>query len=135
MIDNQSLGIATILEVVVGPLVLALALAYGIYRYRHGPVATTRENTRKGMLVTGMVILVAFCMVDIAGSVIITRGINNSAETTGSSTRPADPGVPMDQVNREERLGNQGRNPTNVPPCAVGRGGGPDRRMNAELAC
>jgi len=116
MIENQSLGIATILEVVVGPLVLALALAYGIYRYRHGSVATTRENTPKGMFVTGMVVLVAFCMVVIAGSVIITRSINNSAETTGSSARPADPGAPMDQVKREERPGNQGRNPTNVPP-------------------
>jgi hypothetical protein len=30
MIENESLGIATLLEVVVGPLVLAKALAYGL---------------------------------------------------------------------------------------------------------
>jgi predicted PurR-regulated permease PerM len=94
MIENESLGIATLFEVVVGPLVLAMALAYGLYRYRHGSVATTRENTPKGMFVTGVVLLAAFCVIIIAGSVVITRSINNSAETTGSSTRPADPGAP-----------------------------------------
>jgi hypothetical protein len=107
MIENESLGIATILEVIVGPLVLAMALAYGIYRYRHGPVATTSENTPKGMLVTGIVLLAAFCMIVIAGSVVITRSINHSAETTGSSTRPADPGAPMDPVNRGQSPGKQ----------------------------
>jgi hypothetical protein len=116
MIENQSLGIATILEVVVGPLVLAMALAYGIYRYRHGSVATTRENTPKGMFVAGIAVLAAFCMVVIGGSTVITRGINNSAETTGSSTRPADPGVPMDQANRERSPDKQAPNTTNVPP-------------------
>jgi predicted PurR-regulated permease PerM len=111
MIENESLGIATLFEVVVGPLVLAMALAYGLYRYRHGSVATTRENTPKGMFVTGVVLLAAFCVIILAGSVVITRSINNSAETTGSSTRPADPGAPMDQVNREQSPGKR----TNAP--------------------
>ena len=116
MIENGSLGIATFLEVVAGPLVLALALAYGLYRYRHGSVATTRENTPKGMFATGVVLLVAFCVTIIAGSIVITRSINNSAETTGSSTRPADPGAPMDRVNREQSPGKEAPNATNVPP-------------------
>jgi len=116
MIENQSLSIATILEIVVGPLVLAMALAYGIYRYRHGPVVTTRRDTPKGMFVAGIAILAVFCMVIIAGSIVITRSINNSAETTGSSTRPADPGAPMDQVNRSQSSGKQAPNTTNVPP-------------------
>jgi hypothetical protein len=107
MIENESLGIATLLEVVVGPLVLAMALAYGLYRYRHGSVATTRQNTPKGMFVTGIVLLTVFCAIIIAGSIVITRSINNSAETVGSSTRPADPGAPMDQVNREKRPDNR----------------------------
>jgi predicted PurR-regulated permease PerM len=111
MIENESLGIATLFEVVVGPLVLAMALAYGLYRYRHGSVATTRENTPKGLFVTGVVLLAAFCVIILAGSVVITRSINNSAETTGSSTRPADPGAPMDQVNREQSPGKR----TNAP--------------------
>jgi predicted PurR-regulated permease PerM len=111
MIENESLGITTLFEVVVGPLVLAMALAYGLYRYRHGSVATTRENTPKGMFVTGVVLLAAFCVIIIAGSIVITRSINNSAETTGSSTRPADPGAPMDQVNREQSPGKR----TNAP--------------------
>jgi predicted PurR-regulated permease PerM len=111
MIENESLGITTLFEVVVGPLVLAMALAYGLYRYRHGSVATTRENTPKGMFVTGVVLLAAFCVIIIAGSIVITRSINNSAETTGSSTRPADPGAPMDQVNREQNPGKR----TNTP--------------------
>src|SRR3979409_2565365 len=102
MIENESLGIATLFEVVVGPLVLATALAYGLYRYRHGSVATTRENTPKGMFVTGIVLLAAFCVIIIAGSIVITRSINNSAETTGSPTRSADPGAPTDQINREQ---------------------------------
>jgi hypothetical protein len=105
MIENVSLGIATFLEVVVGPLVLAIALAYGLYRYRHGSVATTRENTPRGIFITGIVLLAAFCVTIIIGSIVITRGINNSAETTGSSTRPADPGAPMDRVNREQPPG------------------------------
>jgi len=50
MLENQSLGIITILQVVVGPLVLALALAYGVYRYRHGRIGTTREDTPKHSL-------------------------------------------------------------------------------------
>jgi predicted PurR-regulated permease PerM len=112
MIENESLGIVTFLEVVVGPLVLAIALAYGLYRYRHGSVATTRENTPKGMFVTGIVLLAAFCVIIIGGSIVITRSINNSAETTGSSTRPADPGAPMDQVNRDQAPGKR----TNTPP-------------------
>jgi predicted PurR-regulated permease PerM len=107
-------GIATILEVIVGPLVLAMALAYGIYRYRH--VATTRKKIPQGMLVTGIVLLAIFCIIVIAGSVVITRGINHSAETTGSSTRPADPGAPMDQVNREQSRGKQAPNTTKVSP-------------------
>jgi predicted PurR-regulated permease PerM len=111
MIENESLGIATLFEVVVGPLVLAMALAYGLYRYRHGSVATTRENSPKGLFVTGVVLLAAFCAIIIAGSIVITRSINNSAETTGSSTRPADPGAPMDQVNREQSPGKR----TNAP--------------------
>jgi predicted PurR-regulated permease PerM len=111
MIENESLGIVTLLEVVVGPLILAMALAYGLYRYRRGSVATTRENTPKAMFVTGVVLLAAFSVIVIAGSIIITRSINNSAETTGSSTRPADPGSPMDQVNRERSPGNR----TNAP--------------------
>jgi hypothetical protein len=49
-----------------------------------------------------MVLLVTFCVMVIAGSVFLTRSINNSAETTGSSTRPADPGAPMDRVSREQ---------------------------------
>ena len=102
MVENQSLGIGTFLEIVVGPLLLALALAYGIYRYRHGPTATTREKTPRAMFLAGLGFLVAFCVIVIAGSVVITRSTNNSAETTGSSTRPADPGSPMDRVNLEQ---------------------------------
>jgi multisubunit Na+/H+ antiporter MnhB subunit len=102
MVENQSLGIGTFLEVVVGPLILALALAYGIYRYRRGPTATTNEKTPRVMFLAGIGLLVAFCVIVIAGSVVITHSINKSAETTGSSTRPADPGSPMDRVNREE---------------------------------
>src|SRR3954452_5356027 len=106
MVENQSLGVATLLEVAIGPLVLAIALAYGIYRYRHGPTATTQENTPRAIFLTGMVLLVTFCIIVITGSVLLTRGINNSADTTGSSTRPADPGAPMDRVNREQNPNN-----------------------------
>jgi predicted PurR-regulated permease PerM len=94
MIENESLGIGTFLEVIVGPLILAVALAYGLYRYRRGPVATTRESTPKGMFVAAIIFLAGFCVMIIAGSIVITRSINSSAETTGSSTQPADPGAP-----------------------------------------
>src|SRR3954466_6494328 len=90
MIENQSLGIVTFLEVVVGPLVLAMALAFAIYRYRRGPIGTTRTTTPRGLTVVALLALVAFCVIIVVGSGVLTRSIDNSAKTTGSSTRPAD---------------------------------------------
>jgi predicted PurR-regulated permease PerM len=118
MIENESLGIFTILKVVVGPLVLALALAYGIYRSRLGRVGTTRENTPKVFVAMAVASLIAFCIVIVIGSVVITRSINQTAETTGSSTRPAEPGSGMDKVNREQSREMQEPNGSNVPPSA-----------------
>jgi hypothetical protein len=91
MLENESLGIVTILKVVVGPLVLALGLAYGIYRSRHGRVGTARENRSKTLVPMAVAGLIAFCIIMVLGSVVITRSINQSAETTGSSTRPVEP--------------------------------------------
>jgi ABC-type Fe3+ transport system permease subunit len=93
MLENQSLGLITILQVVVGPLLLALGLAYGVYRSRHGRVGTTRENTPKALVGTAAAGLIAFCIIIVVGSVVLTRSINQTAETTGSSTRPAEPGA------------------------------------------
>jgi hypothetical protein len=107
MIENQSLGIATVLEVVVGPLVLAIALAFAIYRYRHGSIGTTRRTTSRGTTVVVLLALVVFCVTIVAGSGVLTRSIDNTAKTTGSSSRPADPGDPMDRVN-QERNGDKG---------------------------
>jgi len=116
MLENEPLGIVTILKVVVGPLVLGLGLAYGIYRSRHGRVGTTRENTSKALVPMAVAGLIAFCIIMVLGSVVITRSINQSAETTGSSTRPAEPGSGMDKVNSEKSHEKQERNNTNVPP-------------------
>jgi predicted PurR-regulated permease PerM len=118
MLENQSLGIITILQVVVGPLVLALALAYGVYRYRHGRIGTTREDTPKALVATAVAGMIAFCIIIVIGSVVITRSINQTAETTGSSTRPAEPGSAMDKVNREQSRETQEPNNRNVPPAA-----------------
>jgi hypothetical protein len=118
MLENESLGIITILIVVIGPLVLALGLAYGIYRSRHGRVGTTRENTSKPLVPMAVAGLIAFCIIMVLGSVVITRSINQSAETTGSSARPAEPGSGMDKVNREQSREKQEPNNTNVPPAA-----------------
>jgi hypothetical protein len=101
MIENHALGIGTFLEVVVGPLVLAMALAFAIYRYRHGPIGTTSRTTPRGITVAVLLALFAFCVIIVVGSGVLTRGIENTAKTTGSSTRPADPGGPMDRVNQE----------------------------------
>jgi hypothetical protein len=118
MLENESLGIVTILQVVVGPLVLALGLAYGIYRSRHGRVGTTRENTPKALVPMAVAGLIAFCIIIVLGSVVLTRSINQTAETTGSSTRPAEPGSGMDKVNREQSRETQEPNNINVPPAA-----------------
>jgi predicted PurR-regulated permease PerM len=116
MLENQSLGIVTILQVVVGPLVLALALAYGVYRYRHGRIGTTREDAPKALVATAVAGMIAFCIVIVIGSVVIIRSINQTAETTGSSTRPAQPGPAMDKVNREQNRETREPNNRNVPP-------------------
>jgi ABC-type Fe3+ transport system permease subunit len=118
MLENESLGIATILQVVVGPLVLALGLAYGIYRSRHGRVGTTRENTPKAVVPMAVAGLIAFCIIIVLGSVVLTRSINQSAETTGTSTRPAEPGAAMDKVNREQRRDKQEPDSRDVPAVA-----------------
>ena len=115
MLENQSLDIVTILQVVVGPLLLALGLAYGIYRSRHGRVGTTRENTPKALFATAVAGLIAFCIIIVVGSVVLTWSINQSAEPTGSSTRPAEPGSAMDKVNREQSREKQEPNNGNVP--------------------
>jgi hypothetical protein len=78
-----------------------MALAFAIYRYRHGPIGTTRRTTSRGMTVVVLLALVAFCVTIVVGSGVLTRSIDNSAKTTGSSSRPADPGDPMDRVNQE----------------------------------
>jgi hypothetical protein len=116
MLENESLGIITILKVVLGPFVLALGLAYGIYRFRHGRVGTTRANTSKAVVPVAVAGLIAFCIILVLGSVVITRSINQSAETTGSSTRPAEPGSGMDKVNRERSREKPEPTNTNVPP-------------------
>jgi hypothetical protein len=118
MLENESLGIITILKVVLGPLVLALGLAYGIYRFRHGRIGTTRENTPRAFVAMAVAGLIAFCIILVLGSVVITRSINQSADTTGSSTRPAEPGSGMDKVNREQSREKPELNNTNVPPAA-----------------
>ena len=118
MLENESLGLVTILQVVVGPLVLALGLAYGIYRSRHGRVGTTRENMPKAFVPVAVAGLIAFCIIIVLGSVVLTRSINQTAETTGSSTHPAEPGSGMDKVNREQSREKQEPNNRNVPPAA-----------------
>jgi len=118
MLESESLGIVTILQVVVGPLVLAFGLAYGIYRSRHGRVGTTRENTPKASVAPAVAGLIAFCIIIVLGSVVLTRSINQTAETTGSSTRPAEPGSGMDKVNREQSREKQEPNNRNGPPAA-----------------
>jgi ABC-type Fe3+ transport system permease subunit len=117
MLENESLGIATILQVVVGPLLLALGLAYGIYRSRHGRIGTTRENTPRALVPMAVAGLIAFCIIIVLGSVVLTRSINQTAGTTGSSTRPAEPGSGMDKVNREQSREKQ-EPISSVPPAA-----------------
>jgi H+/Cl- antiporter ClcA len=107
MLEDEPLGIVTILKVVVGPLVLALGLAYGIYRSRHGRVGTTREDTPKPLVPMAVAGLIAFCTIIALGSVVLTRSINQTAEGSG-----------MDKVNREQNREKQEPNSSNVPPAA-----------------
>src|SRR4051812_39956467 len=44
--ENEAIGLATILKVIVGPLLLGAGLAYGIYRYRQAQW-TQRQGVRR----------------------------------------------------------------------------------------
>jgi hypothetical protein len=86
--------------------VLPLALAFAIYRYCHGPIGRTAKDTPPGLIAVALLALVAFCVTIVVGSGVLTRSIENSAKTTGTSARPADPGDPMGQVNQERSREN-----------------------------
>jgi hypothetical protein len=96
--ENEAIGLATILKVIVGPLLLGVGLAYGIYRYRHGPVGTTSRRAPPAVVGTIAVVLILGVIAVIAGSVMVSRDIDRAASTTGSSTRPKEPGSGVDRA-------------------------------------
>jgi hypothetical protein len=98
--ENEAIGLATILKVIVGPLLLGAGLAYGIYRYRHGPVGTTSRRAPPAVVGTIAVVLILGVIAVIAGSVMVSRDIDRAASTTGSSTRPKEPGSGVDRAAR-----------------------------------
>jgi hypothetical protein len=117
MPEQEVIGLATIFKVIIGPLLLGLALAYGIYRYRHGRVGTSERTTPpvlSGALVLALVVGTAIVL---AGSFILSQHMDRTAETVGSSTTPKNPGSGVDKSQGKEQ--QQKREPlqdTNVPP-------------------
>jgi hypothetical protein len=116
MVENEAIGIATVLKVIIGPLLLALGLAYGIYRYRHGPVGTTTEKTPPAVVGTIAAVLILGVVAMIAGSVMVSRDIDRAGTTTGSSTQPKNPGSNMDRAMPTTKGNENSRQDTNVPP-------------------
>jgi hypothetical protein len=113
--ENEAIGLATILKVIVGPLLLGVGLAYGVYRYRHGPVGTTRARTPPAVIGTIAAVLILGVIAVIVGSVMVSRDIDRAASTTGSSTRPKEPGSGVDRAPRTME-GQAPMRDSNAPP-------------------
>ncbi|MEA2987384.1 MAG: hypothetical protein QOG83_95 [Alphaproteobacteria bacterium] len=115
MLENEAIGIGTILKVIIGPLLLAAGLAYGMYRYRHGRAGTTRQTTPAYFTGTVIAVLAVGTIFVVGASLMVSRDMDRKAATTGSSTRPYDPGSNVDRAPtgtpRQDPL-----NETNVPP-------------------
>ncbi len=113
---ENGIGIATALMVIVGPLLLALALAFGMSRYRHGRAGNSFPKTPP-LLIGGFVaVLILGGIALVAGSIRVSNEIERSATSTGSSTKPKDPGSNMDRTTRTNNDGTERSRDSDVPP-------------------
>jgi hypothetical protein len=113
--ENEAMGVAVFLKVVVGPLLLAIGLAYGIYRYRHGRIGSTTEKTPPALVGGLAAVVILGVIAIITGSVMVSRDIDRAATTSGSSTRPKEPGSGVDRAPATK--GDRGSTQdSNVPP-------------------
>jgi hypothetical protein len=114
--QNAGMDVGEVLRVFIGPLLLAAGLVYGLYRYRHGRVGSAIGQSPPAVT-GGLVAFVALGVIAIVtGSVMVSRYIDKAASTTGSSTRPKEPGSGVDRAPPTSKGERAPLQDSNVPP-------------------
>src|SRR4051812_41243477 len=87
MADHEAIGIATFLKVVIGPILLGIGLAYGIYRSKHGPIGKPGKTTSPYLSTPALILLAAGTALIFAAGLTVDFDMKKKAEQTGSATQ------------------------------------------------